>query len=108
YFDICGGCQWQHFDYNAQLKTKENAVRMHIKNQGFDESVIQPIIGAENEWRYRNKMEFTFGSNGVLGLHEMDNCRKIIDLDSCLNDSVETEKVMNIDSELAKQSGIIP
>src|SRR5699024_4761742 len=106
YFDICGGCQWQHFDYNEQLKTKENAVRMHIKNQGFDESVIQPIIGAENEWRYRNKMEFTFGSNGELGRHEMDNFRNIIDLDSCLIAGVETEKVMNIVSEWAKQSSI--
>ncbi|OFO55055.1 23S rRNA (uracil(1939)-C(5))-methyltransferase RlmD [Nosocomiicoccus sp. HMSC059G07] len=106
YFDICGGCQWQHFDYNAQLKVKENAVKMHIENNGFDPSVIRPIIGAENMWRYRNKMEFTFGSNGELGLHEMDNFRNIIDLDSCLIAGAETEKVMNIVSEWAKQSGI--
>lgn len=106
YFDICGGCQWQHFDYNAQLKVKENAVKMHIENNGFDPSVIHPIIGAENMWRYRNKMEFTFGSNGELGLHEMDNFRNIIDLDSCLIAGSETEKVMNIVSEWARQSGI--
>ncbi|MFC7687177.1 23S rRNA (uracil(1939)-C(5))-methyltransferase RlmD [Ureibacillus sp. GCM10028918] len=84
HFDLCGGCVWQHWDYQGQLKHKTNHVKEAIEAQGFDPNLVKDTIGMENQWHYRNKMEFTFAPDGSLGLHEQGNFRKIISLESCL------------------------
>jgi 23S rRNA (uracil1939-C5)-methyltransferase len=60
----CGGCAFQHFDYQAQLRLKEERV-LEALSEAIErcEPVIHPIIGCENPWRYRNKMEFSFSQN---------------------------------------------
>ncbi|TXL65693.1 23S rRNA (uracil(1939)-C(5))-methyltransferase RlmD [Cerasibacillus terrae] len=84
HFQSCGGCSWQHWTYEAQLRQKTNQVKFLLEEQGFDTSLVEETIGADDEWHYRNKMEFTFGIDGTLGLHEKDNFRKIISLETCL------------------------
>ncbi|MDN4492699.1 23S rRNA (uracil(1939)-C(5))-methyltransferase RlmD [Ureibacillus aquaedulcis] len=84
HFDLCGGCVWQHWDYQGQLKHKTNHVKQAIEEQGFDPNLVKDTIGMDNQWHYRNKMEFTFAPDGSLGLHEQGNFRKIISLESCL------------------------
>lgn len=84
HFDRCGGCVWQHWHYDGQLKHKTNHVKHAIEEQGFDPSLVQDTIGVESPWHYRNKMEFTFAPDGSLGLHEQGNFRKIISLETCL------------------------
>ncbi len=64
----CGGCQIQALDYDAQLRYKANKVRNNlIRLGGFDEalvdSVMQPIVGMDNPYEYRNKAQFPFGKN---------------------------------------------
>jgi len=93
HFGRCGGCTWQHWSYEAQLNHKTETVRTFIKEQGFDESLVKETIPAESEWNYRNKMEFTFGTDGSLGLHELHNYRQIIPLETCLIASDETVQV---------------
>ncbi|HWJ78187.1 MAG TPA: 23S rRNA (uracil(1939)-C(5))-methyltransferase RlmD [Niallia sp.] len=84
HFERCGGCVWQHWDYQGQLKEKTNHVKHVIEEQGFDVSLVRDTIGMDDPWRYRNKMEFTFAKDGSLGLHEQGNFRKIISLETCL------------------------
>jgi len=84
HFDLCGGCVWQHWSYEGQLKHKTNHVKEAIESQGFDPNLVKDTIGMDNQWHYRNKMEFTFATDGSLGLHEQGNFRKIISLESCL------------------------
>lgn len=84
HFDKCGGCVWQHWDYAGQVKQKTNHVRKAIEGQGFDPNLVLDTIGMDNPWHYRNKMEFTFASDGSLGLHEQGNFRKVISLETCL------------------------
>lgn len=84
HFDRCGGCVWQHWRYEGQLKEKMEHVKGAVASQGFDASLIRETIGMDNPWHYRNKMEFTFSPDGELGLHEQGNWRKVISLETCL------------------------
>ncbi|MGQ4891232.1 MAG: 23S rRNA (uracil(1939)-C(5))-methyltransferase RlmD [Candidatus Njordarchaeia archaeon] len=79
HFNICGGCRWQHIDYNYQLKLKEETIR-----DLFNES--NKIIKSPLKLGYRNKMEFTFGlttSGLVLGLNKIARFDQVIDIDYC-------------------------
>jgi 23S rRNA (uracil1939-C5)-methyltransferase len=85
HFEICGGCKWQNLKYDEQLKQKENFVinnfDKHIKNAKF-----YPIEKCENNFEYRNKMEFSFSENQkktkFLGL-VMQTGRFVIDVERC-------------------------
>lgn len=84
HFERCGGCSWQHLTYDAQLEQKTNQVKRFLDEQGFNPSLVRPTMRANSQWHYRNKMEFTFGPDGSLGLHEQGNFRNIIPLETCL------------------------
>ncbi len=81
---IAGGTPLQYMNYNAQLAVKENIVKDSLEKENFDSSVVYPIIGLKNPTHYRNKMEFTFGPNGELGMHEQGNFKNIIDLEDSI------------------------
>ncbi|MCL1999384.1 MAG: 23S rRNA (uracil(1939)-C(5))-methyltransferase RlmD [Turicibacter sp.] len=58
-FGRCGGCQFQHFDYNAQLIFKEKLVRDALTRiAGVENPPIGSVIGMENPYNYRNKAQF--------------------------------------------------
>lgn len=64
----CGGCQLQHMSYQMQLQMKADQVAnaMH-KIAHFEDAPIQPIIGMDDPWRYRNKIQIPVGEkNGEL------------------------------------------
>jgi 23S rRNA (uracil1939-C5)-methyltransferase len=62
HFDQCGGCQWQHLSYEAQLANKESLVRQALKHiAGLGEALtVEPIAGApgDESLHYRNKTQF--------------------------------------------------
>jgi 23S rRNA (uracil1939-C5)-methyltransferase len=63
HFGICGGCKWQHLPYRLQLQYKEKQVRDNLVRIGKTEiPAISPIIGSEDEFQYRNKLEYTFSA----------------------------------------------
>src|SRR5699024_7819608 len=102
HFEMCGGCVWQHWQYEGQLKYKTDLVKSFLEQQDFNTSVVKDTIGMENPFEFRNKMEFTFSKEGHLGLHELGNFRNIIDLDTCLISSRDMVRVMKIVSDWAK------
>lgn len=60
----CGGCQIQALDYPAQLKFKERKVRGNLERiGGFTDILLDPIIGMENPYHYRNKAQFPVGTD---------------------------------------------
>ncbi len=80
----CGGCTWQHVDYACQLRAKETAVRDSLARlAGLRDFSLLPIIAAPSPWNYRNKMEFAFHPDGVLGLHPRGAWHSILPLREC-------------------------
>jgi len=113
YFLTCGGCKWQHVDYQAQLDAKRQSVQDAFEHHGGFESVeVLGTIGAEETYYYRNKMEFSFSagrwltpdeiSSGdefdtsfALGLHVPGNFAKVLDLTECHLQSELSASIVN-------------
>ncbi|HYV93743.1 MAG TPA: 23S rRNA (uracil(1939)-C(5))-methyltransferase RlmD [Chitinophagales bacterium] len=61
HFGYCGGCQWQHMKYEAQLRYKEQAAIETLERLGkISIKEKLPIVGCDADRGYRNKLEFTF------------------------------------------------
>src|SRR5919206_4161087 len=68
------GAPWQVLPYERQLTEKQEQVRDALARIGrFEEPPVRPIVPAVEQWRYRNKLEYSFGSADdgelVLGFH---------------------------------------
>ena len=89
YHSVCGGCPWQHIDYQTQLIWKRRSVVDALARIGKipdAEALVEPCVASTREWGYRNKVEFEVTrSNGriVLGLHGHGSS-EVVPIDSCL------------------------
>lgn len=101
HFGICGGCKWQHIDYAEQLKFKRKIVADAFERIGkIDFPEIPETIGCEENFYYRNKLEFAFtdrswlteeeinsGENfeqrNALGFHVPNSFSGVIDIEKC-------------------------
>ncbi len=101
HFGTCGGCRWQHLPYEVQLQAKQQQVvdaLTRIAKVPLPE--ISPILGSEDIWEYRNKMEYTFSNRRWLtwdqiragenpedrsgaGFHISGAFDKVLDIDRC-------------------------
>ncbi|GAA4317292.1 23S rRNA (uracil(1939)-C(5))-methyltransferase RlmD [Compostibacter hankyongensis] len=67
HFGTCGGCKWQMLPYEAQLRYKQQQVEQHLQRIGhLTLPPAEPICGAAETVRYRNKLEFTFSDRAYL------------------------------------------
>jgi 23S rRNA (uracil1939-C5)-methyltransferase len=67
HFGICGGCKWQMLPYTKQLQYKQQEAEQNLKRIGkVALPPVLPIIGAEDDKYYRNKLEFTFSNKRYL------------------------------------------
>ncbi|HEU5298365.1 MAG TPA: 23S rRNA (uracil(1939)-C(5))-methyltransferase RlmD [bacterium] len=96
HFGPCGGCLWQHLDYAAQLRAKQAIVEESLRHLGgLEPAPVRPIIGPDDPWYYRNKMEFSFHPGGRLGLHRRGRWDEIVDLHTCFLQSPRTAEILN-------------
>ena len=110
----CGGCQLQALSYEKQLEFKERKVRNNLSRiGGFDnvEALMEPILGMEEPFYYRNKAQFPVGRNKegriVAGFYA-SRTHSIIPTRRChLGDSVN-ERVLEIVIGFMERQGIEP
>jgi 23S rRNA (uracil1939-C5)-methyltransferase len=73
HFGTCGGCSWQHINYETQLHYKQQQVVDNLERiGGLAIPQIRPIIGSAQWKYYRNKLDFTFSSHRWLTREELD------------------------------------
>jgi 23S rRNA (uracil1939-C5)-methyltransferase len=126
YFGTCGGCRWQHVDYRAQLDAKTESVRNALTHTGrFADVDVEPAIGSEKVYFYRNKMEFSFSAGRwltreeidsgrefdtefALGLHVPGTFDKVLDLHECHLQSPTSRELVNGMRTLAREHGMEP
>lgn len=59
HFDSCGGCQWQHGAYDAQLRWKQDIVTGQLEHLGrHPNPPVRPILAAGAPYQYRNRMDY--------------------------------------------------
>ncbi len=64
----CGGCQLQVLSYESQLafkqqKVRNNLIRIGGFTQEFTDKVMEPILGMDKPFRYRNKAQYPIGTD---------------------------------------------
>lgn len=101
YFGTCGGCKWQNLNYASQLEFKQNQVVQAMKRLAkIEVGEMLPIVGCEEIYFYRNKLDFGFSNrkwlteaqiqsgekfdnrNG-LGFHISGAFDKVLDIEMC-------------------------
>jgi 23S rRNA (uracil1939-C5)-methyltransferase len=123
YFGVCGGCKWQQVDYAAQLRFKQQHVVDAFERIGrFTDLTVRPILGSDEKFFYRGKMEYSFAEqqwlwDGMpevdaadsifLGLHVPQRYDKVLDIRECLLQSDRSNKILNFTRTFAQQNGLI-
>ena len=110
----CGGCQIQALSYEKQLEFKNNKVRNNLMRiGGFSEakldSKMQPPVGADNPYRYRNKAQFPVGydrdGNIVTGFYA-SRSHNIIPVEDCRLGVPQNKEILDIIKEWMNECGI--
>lgn len=89
------GAPWQVLPYERQLEEKERQVREALARLGgFEAPPVEAIVPAVEQWRYRNKLEYSFGTGEdgelVLGFHRPGSWSEI---DDVADDVLASERI---------------
>ncbi len=123
YSPFCGGCQWQHVRYEAQLSYKKTYIEESLEHIGGLRDVgVQPVLPSQRLFQYRNKMEFSFSdrrwippeelhqeqidTSFALGLHVPGSYHKILAIDACLLQEHLGNKILQCVHTVVRKSGV--
>ena len=82
YFGTCGGCQWQHIAYAAQVEFKEAILRETLRRIGkLDPPFLPPLTG--EPFGYRRRASFQVGPDGAAGFFGAHS-HTLVPVDRCL------------------------
>ena len=113
YFELCGGCKWQHIGYDTQLSFKQKQVTDTLSRlANIELPTTQAIVGSDKVYAYRNKMDYTFTDRFWLTREEMESqddfpdrrgagfhvpggFDKVINIDKCHLQDDLTNKIRN-------------
>ena len=108
--EACPGAPWQGLDYERQLSTKRDQVDDALRRIGeLDGYELEPIEPAIEQWRYRNKLEYTFGDRDgelVLGFHARGRWDRVVGVEDCLLASEPGNAARNRVRDWARAAGL--
>jgi 23S rRNA (uracil1939-C5)-methyltransferase len=106
----CPGAPWQGLPYESQLAHKSEQVADALRRigglEGFDLEEIEP---ATEQWRYRNKLEYTFGERDgetVIGFHARGRWDVVVGVEDCLLASERGNAARNEIREWARREAV--
>jgi len=106
----CPGAPWQGLPYERQLTHKSEQIGEALRRigdlGGFE---LEEIVPAAAQWRYRNKLEYSFGESGgetALGFHARGRWDLIVDVDDCQLASEAGNAVRNEVREWARRESV--
>lgn len=104
-FQRCGGCQLLHQSYDGQLAMKRQRVIDAIERIGGLKDVpVHPVLGMDNPWKYRNKVQYPFGwqdDQAVVGCFQKGSHR-VVPTDDCAIQHEVNSRVMRGVREMAR------
>jgi 23S rRNA (uracil1939-C5)-methyltransferase len=105
----CPGAPWQGLEYERQLHHKHDQVGDALRRigglEGFE---LEPAEPAVERWRYRNKLEYSFGERDgelALGFHARGRWDEIVDVEDCMLASEANNTARNEVRAWAKGAG---
>jgi 23S rRNA (uracil1939-C5)-methyltransferase len=102
YFGRCGGCAYQHIDYEHQLAIKWRQLRNALQRIGKLKDVsMRPIVPSPRQYAYRNRIT-VHAQDGVIGFFRRDSHR-LIDIECC---PISREEVNRALAELREQKHV--
>ena len=63
YFGVCGGCDFQHINYQKQLETKTQIIKSMLNKAKVKFQKLEPTVPSEKKFAYRNKINFNIVQN---------------------------------------------
>jgi len=108
----CPGAPWQGLDYERQLVEKRKQVDEALRRIGdLDGFELEQIEPAQERWRYRNKLEYSFGPGehgALLGFHASGRWDLVVGVEDCLLASERGNAARNAVREWAREQGVAP
>lgn len=108
HFGACGGCQWQHIAYPAQLDFKTKIVKEQFARIAkMPDAPIAKMIPSAKKWGYRNQMRFAVDGRGSLSLQALES-HNLIPIREChIMDSSLMELFNTLDMQGADFKAVI-
>lgn len=114
YYRQCGGCQLQALSYEKQLQFKQEKIRNNlIRIGGFDAASVdewmEPIIGMNEPWHYRNKAQYPVGTdkdgNVITGFYA-GRTHSIIANTDCALGAAENKEILEAVLEYMRENKV--
>ena len=105
------GAGWQMLRYERQLEAKQEQVDDALRRIGrLDGFELEPIVAAEQRWRYRNKLEYSFGTDEqgrlLCGFHAPGRFDRIEPTEDCLLASEEGNRLRRAVFDWCRAEGL--
>ena len=108
YFGTCGGCQWQHVEYDAQVAFKHNILRSQLSRLGGvsdPDAILQAPIPSPNAFNYRNTSHFALDSAAKSLAYYKRETHQLIPVAQCPISNEGINRVMTFVNGLLAEAG---
>jgi 23S rRNA (uracil1939-C5)-methyltransferase len=109
---LCGGCNWQHINYNDQLILKKQILTEALNKYNIKAPEIPDVLPSDEKKFFRNKLEYTFSDTRwfydwegkvtctsertALGFHPADKSTKVVDIRECWLQKYPSRRVCDV------------